>query len=123
MTSTACFAARARAIGSSWSKAHRSAGTVRAWRCCSAQPAQAAGPYAAGVIMTGMGDDGAGGLLEMRESWVAHDRSERGDVHRLRHAARGHSPRRGQAHHAARLDRGGGSGLGCSIGIGFVALS
>ncbi len=30
--------------------------------------AQAAGPYAAGVIMTGMGDDGAGGLLEMRES-------------------------------------------------------
>src|SRR4051812_38651544 len=29
--------------------------------------AQAAGPHAAGVIMTGMGDDGAGGLLEMRE--------------------------------------------------------
>ncbi len=29
--------------------------------------AQAAGPFAAGVIMTGMGDDGAGGLLEMRE--------------------------------------------------------
>ncbi len=30
--------------------------------------AQAAGPYAAGVIMTGMGDDGAGGLLELREA-------------------------------------------------------
>ncbi|OJW20210.1 MAG: chemotaxis response regulator protein-glutamate methylesterase [Planctomycetales bacterium 71-10] len=30
--------------------------------------AQAAGPAAAGVIMTGMGDDGAGGLLEMREA-------------------------------------------------------
>ena len=30
--------------------------------------AQAAGPYAAGIIMTGMGDDGAGGLLEMREA-------------------------------------------------------
>jgi two-component system chemotaxis response regulator CheB len=30
--------------------------------------AQAAGPYATGVIMTGMGDDGAGGLLEMREA-------------------------------------------------------
>ncbi len=29
--------------------------------------AQAAGPFAAGVIMTGMGDDGAGGLLELRE--------------------------------------------------------
>ncbi|MGC8641400.1 MAG: protein-glutamate methylesterase/protein-glutamine glutaminase [Isosphaeraceae bacterium] len=29
--------------------------------------AQAAGPYGAGVILTGMGDDGAGGLLEMRE--------------------------------------------------------
>ncbi len=30
--------------------------------------AQAAGAYAAGVIMTGMGDDGASGLLEMREA-------------------------------------------------------
>jgi two-component system chemotaxis response regulator CheB len=30
--------------------------------------AQAAGPLGAGVIMTGMGDDGAGGLLEMREA-------------------------------------------------------
>jgi two-component system chemotaxis response regulator CheB len=30
--------------------------------------AQAAGPNAAGVIMTGMADDGAGGLLEMREA-------------------------------------------------------
>jgi two-component system chemotaxis response regulator CheB len=30
--------------------------------------AQAAGPFAAGVIMTGMGDDGAGGLFEMREA-------------------------------------------------------
>jgi two-component system, chemotaxis family, protein-glutamate methylesterase/glutaminase len=30
--------------------------------------AQVAGPFAAGVIMTGMGDDGAGGLLEMREA-------------------------------------------------------
>jgi two-component system chemotaxis response regulator CheB len=30
--------------------------------------AQSAGPFAAGVIMTGMGDDGAGGLLEMREA-------------------------------------------------------
>ena len=30
--------------------------------------AQAAGPFAAGVIMTGMGDDGALGLLEMREA-------------------------------------------------------
>jgi two-component system, chemotaxis family, protein-glutamate methylesterase/glutaminase len=30
--------------------------------------AQAAGQYGAGVIMTGMGDDGAAGLLEMREA-------------------------------------------------------
>jgi two-component system chemotaxis response regulator CheB len=30
--------------------------------------AQAAGPHAAGVILTGMLDDGARGLLEMREA-------------------------------------------------------
>src|SRR3954447_4656265 len=30
--------------------------------------AQGAGPHGAGIIMTGMGDDGAGGLLEMREA-------------------------------------------------------
>lgn len=30
--------------------------------------AQAAGPHAAGAILTGMGDDGATGLLEMREA-------------------------------------------------------
>jgi two-component system chemotaxis response regulator CheB len=30
--------------------------------------AQAAGPHAAGIICTGMGDDGARGLLEMREA-------------------------------------------------------
>ncbi len=30
--------------------------------------AQAAGPNAAGIIMTGMGEDGAAGLLEMREA-------------------------------------------------------
>jgi two-component system chemotaxis response regulator CheB len=30
--------------------------------------AQAAGPHGAGVILTGMGDDGANGLLEMREA-------------------------------------------------------
>jgi two-component system, chemotaxis family, protein-glutamate methylesterase/glutaminase len=30
--------------------------------------AQAAGPHAAGVIMTGMGDDGAGALVEMRDA-------------------------------------------------------
>lgn len=30
--------------------------------------AQAAGPNALGIIMTGMGDDGADGLLEMRQA-------------------------------------------------------
>ncbi len=33
--------------------------------------AQAAGPSAVGVLMTGMGDDGARGLLEMREAGAA----------------------------------------------------
>ncbi len=40
--------------------------------------AQAAGPYAAGIICTGMGDDGARGLLEMREAGamtVAQDKA------------------------------------------------
>jgi two-component system chemotaxis response regulator CheB len=33
--------------------------------------AQAAGPNAVGVIMTGMGDDGAEGLLEMKRAGAA----------------------------------------------------
>ena len=33
--------------------------------------AQAAGPNALGLIMTGMGDDGARGLLEMRQAGAA----------------------------------------------------
>src|SRR5213075_1922793 len=40
--------------------------------------AKAVGPYAIGVIMTGMGDDGAQGLLEMRNcgaQTIAQDES------------------------------------------------
>ena len=48
--------------------AHRSAGTVPSVDVLFRSAAQAAGPFAAGVIMTGMGDDGAEGLLEMREA-------------------------------------------------------
>ena len=59
---------RAPAIGSSWSKARLFVATAPASRCLFRSAAQAAGPHAAGVIMTGMGDDGAGGLLEMREA-------------------------------------------------------
>ena len=59
---------RAPAIGSSWSTARRSAATGPASRSCSARRPRRPGPFAAGVIMTGMGDDGAGGLLEMREA-------------------------------------------------------
>ncbi len=38
------------------------------WTCCSARWPRCAGRNAMGVILTGMGDDGARGLLEMKEA-------------------------------------------------------
>jgi two-component system chemotaxis response regulator CheB len=50
--------------------------------------AAVAGRNALGIIMTGMGDDGARGLLEMRGPG-RHHRPGRGQLRGLRHAARG----------------------------------
>ena len=58
--------------------------------------AQYAGANAVGVIMTGMGDDGARGLLEMKQRRRVHHRAERGDLRRVRHAEGGDSAWRGR---------------------------
>ena len=56
--------------------------------------AKHAGKNALGVIMTGMGDDGARGLFEMHRGGRAHRRAGRGELRRLRHAQGGHQARR-----------------------------
>ena len=45
-----------------------SAVTARRWMCCSAPPPAMPGSNAIGVILTGMGDDGARGMLEMKQA-------------------------------------------------------
>ena len=75
--------------------------------------AQAAGPFAAGVIMTGMRRRRRRGPAGDARGRLAHHRPERGDLHRLRHAPRGHPPRGGQGGRAPRLDRRHHHGLGC----------
>ena len=65
--------------------------------------AQAAGPRGAGLILTGMGDDGAGGLLEMREAGaltIAQDEATCVVFGMPREAIR-----RNAAMHVAPLDR------------------
>ncbi len=52
--------------------------------------ARAVGANAVGIIMTGMGDDGARGLAEMKIGWGFHRGPGRGQLDRLRHAERGH---------------------------------
>ena len=52
--------------------------------------ARYAGKNAIGVIMTGMGDDGAAGMLEMNEAGAYNHRPGRGHLRGLRHAQGGH---------------------------------
>ena len=60
-----------------------------------------AGPAATGIIMTGMGDDGARGMKEMADVG-AHDCPGRKELRRLRHAESGDRTRRRQTDPAAR---------------------
>jgi two-component system, chemotaxis family, protein-glutamate methylesterase/glutaminase len=48
--------------------------------------AQQAGRNCMGVIMTGMGDDGARGMKELHDARRAHHRAGRSHVRRVRHA-------------------------------------
>ena len=59
-----------------------------------ASVAQAAGAHGIGVLLTGMGTDGAKGMLTLRRSRRPHDRAGRSKLCRLWHAARGGANRR-----------------------------
>ena len=60
---------------------------------------------AAGVLLTGMGRDGALGLKEMRDEGSLHDRAGSGDQRRLRHAQSRCRHERGGGYLAARKHR------------------
>ena len=69
--------------------------------------AKAAGAKAVGVILTGMGSDGAKGLLEMRRAGASTVGQDEATSRRLRNAQVRLSARRGGAATAARSDRCG----------------
>ncbi len=52
--------------------------------------ARYAGQNAVGVILTGMGDDGARGMLEMKQAGAMHHCAGRGDLRGVRHAQGSH---------------------------------
>jgi len=64
--------------------------------------AKAVGSDALGVILTGMGDDGADGLLEMRNAG-AYTFAKTKPLVCLWHAQRSHRPRRGRQNFAPRF--------------------
>ena len=67
--------------------------------------ARYAGSNAVGVIMTGMGDDGARGLLEMKEAKAKTLAQDEAQLRRVRHAERGDQARGGRQDRAARRHR------------------
>ncbi len=72
----------------------RSAGSAPPPPCCSAPLARIAGPARLGVLLTGMGEDGAAGLRDMRAAGGRHHRRARELVGGLRHAGGRRAARR-----------------------------
>jgi hypothetical protein len=68
--------------------------------------AEAAGANAVGVILTGMGGDGAAGLLAMRQAGAVTLAQDEGLVRRVRHAQGSDPEGRGGARGAAAGDAG-----------------
>ncbi len=64
-----------------------------------------AGPHAIAALLTGMGADGAAGLLRLRQAGAAHRGSKRRDMRRLRHAAGSRSAGRRPARPGALTHR------------------
>jgi PAS domain S-box-containing protein len=73
--------------------------------CCSARSPKYAGKNAMGVIMTGMGDDGARGLKEMHDAGARTLAQDEASLRRLRHAQGGGQARRGRPQPAAAFAR------------------
>ena len=78
--------------------------------------AQNVGPNAVGVMLTGMGDDGARGLKEMMEAGAGTIAQDEASQRRLGHARRGRENRGGDARAAPAAHRGAGAGTCAAAG-------
>ena len=113
--SAAARATTSRSRTARWSRATGPRST-----CCSARPRSAAGANALGIIMTGMGDDGARGLLRDAQGRRPHRRAGRGDLRRLRHAEGSHRKRRRRKNPPARTHRSRNHAVDTEL-VGFGA--
>jgi two-component system chemotaxis response regulator CheB len=91
--------------------ASRSTATCRAWKCCSTRAARLVGRNALGVMLTGMGADGARAMRTMRDAGSYNVVQDEASLRGVRHAARGHRPRRHPRSAAAQADRAAPGGL------------